>query len=335
MFLFKIFFPFALFFSELMSIITPISATLITISSGGFGPYQTYCANQTIDIKITSSSRLYSSYVTVYAGLSQSNYSYSREYSSFNLSANGTKTQSIVLPTREYLTSNGMYIKLVVTYHDVLDGPSATSTTSFVIYPTVLNHDINPEEHIFTSYKIERASYILTAGRLRTIDESYLFPDYIDYFNIDTYHRLDLDSVSFTYVGASTFSYSSAYLQIYDDDNVFPYIHKNNDGYFLVPLIVNKTANKYSFAFKNQFYVNPISAQMSFDPEEGFVLTRYFYLPKNGREDLIDKNMNVYLYGGGLASSNIRWNLTYLASQNLLGDCSDSDYCIVGEQKNG
>ena len=74
---------------------------------------------------------------------------------------------------------------------------------------------------------------------------------------------------------------------------------------------------------------------MSFNPEEDFVLTRYFYLPKNGREDLIDKKMNVYLYGAGLGSSNITWNLTYLAGQNLLGDCSDSDYCIVGEQKNG
>ena len=142
--------------------INPIVLTLITMSSSSFGPYQTFCSNQTIDININSNRRLYSSYLTVYAGLSESNYSYSRQYGSFNLAANGTKTQSIVLPTREYLTSNGMYIKLKLTYHDVMEGPDTEYTVSFAIQPIELNRNIKPEEHITDPFVIDNASYMLS-----------------------------------------------------------------------------------------------------------------------------------------------------------------------------
>ena len=337
MFRFKALLPTLFLLIEFIpSEIKPIAITLITLnSSGSFGPYQAYCSNQSINIEINSNTRLYTSYVTVYAGISESNYSYSKNYSSFNLAANGTKTQSIILPTREYLTSNGMYIKIQVTYHVSIDGPDKTDTKSFVIYPVATNQNIRAEDYIDSPYTIQNVSYSISLGKLSSKEESFQFPDYIDYFNIDTYHRLNLNSVSFEYKSSGPFSYSSAYLQIYDENNCFKYIHKNDDGYFLIPLKVNMDGNKGSFTFKNQFYVDPITAQMSFNPEQGFVLTRYFYLPKNAKEDFVDTNMNVYLYGAGYGSTNITWELEYLANQNLLGDCSDSDYCIIGEQKNG
>lgn len=315
--------------------LTPIDFFLVTYSSDKFGPYHANCANQNIDINISANQKIYTSYLTVYVGLSSSNYSYSKQYSSFTLAANGTKKQTITLPTREYLTSNGMYIKFVLTYHKDLGGTDQTTTKSFVIYPVESKANIKPEDYITSPCTNHYVSYQFNNGVLTSSDESFQFPDYIDYFNIDTYHRLDLNSVSFNYTCSSSFTYSSAYLQIFDENNIFPYIDKNEDDYFLVPLKVTKNGNTYKFSFKNQFYVHPKTAQMSFDPEEDFTLTRYFYLPKNGREDLLDTKMNVYLYGAGLSASNISWNLTYLASQNLLGDCSDSDYCIIGEQKNG
>ncbi len=317
--------------------IKPIDLDIVFISytSNLFGPYRANCANQNIDVTINTNKKIYSSYLTVYVGLSASNYSYSKEYPSFTLSANSSRTQTITLPTREYLTSNGMYIKFKFTYHAELEAPDLTMDTSYVIYPVQTETNIKPEDYITSPCTNHYVSYKFGNGTLLSYDESFQFPDYIDYFNIDTYHRLDLNSVSFIYTCNASFTYSTAYLQIYDEESIFPYINKNGDGYFLIPLKVIKEGNKHVFAFKNQFYVDPITAQMSFEPKEGFVLTRYFYLPKNGRENLLDTKMNIYLYGAGLGASNISWNPTYLASQNLLGDCSDSDYCIIGEQKNG
>ena len=333
--LYKIIFTFLFLLFEIIDPIKPIVLTLIGITSSSFGPCQTYCANKNVDLTVTTNTRIYSAYFTIYAGVSSSNYSYSKSYPVFGVLANASKTQTVVLPTREYLTSNGMYIKLVLNYDTTLNETYMQQTYTYTIYPIDAHSDINPEDYITEPCVNSRISYSFNNQVLNTKQESFQFPDYIDYFNIDTYHRLNLSSVVFDYNCDYSFSYSAAYLQIYDDDNVFPYISKNDDGYFLIPLKVIQNGNKCSFAFKNQFYVHPKTAQMSFNPEEGFVLTRYFYLPKNERDQLLDKKMNVYLYGAGYGSSNITWNLTYLASQNLLGDCSDSDYCIIGEQKNG
>ena len=327
---------FGYFLWEINPGIKPIfTIDTITMESGAFGPLTPNCNNVNVDITVKTDNRLYGCFLKTYAGLSEGNYSYSKETSEFNIAAGGSVVKTITLPTRDYLTSNGMYIKLSLFYSETFDAPKKNIDRTFVIHPIDAVSNIKPENYINAPCINKNVSYLLNKFTLTKENEQFQFPDYIDYFNIDTYHRLNLDSVTFSYTCKRSFTYSAAYLRIYDHTNAFPYISKDGDDAFMVPLKVITVGNKMGFAFKNKFYVNPDTAQISLEAKAGFVLTKYFYLPKNGREDLLDKKMDVLLFGAGYGSSNITWNLTFLASNNLLGDCSDSDYCIVGEQKNG
>ena len=81
--------------------------------------------------------------------------------------------------------------------------------------------------------------------------------------------------------------------------------------------------------YLHEMYVHPKTLMMSFISRSGFVKTRYFYMPVNKKEEMLDEVVDITINKCGLTKNNISWHLSYLANQNLIGKCSNSDYCIV------
>ena len=312
-------------FILLLEIIIPID-TGLTISGGPWGPFFAYQPDTTITFKLKQTGTNH--YTGTFAcGPSSSDIRYSTSFSkSFSSSADLTLT----LPTFSYLSPSGMYCRL-----NLIEKFSGDAkTVDFTITPATRYNAIDPSSYILKAYSIPNANFSLFNGKILTTPEKFQFPNYLDYFDIDTYYRLDLSGVNFTYTLGTSLSYDSAYLTIYDEEEVFTYLEHDHDE-ISIPLKIIKYGNYWTFGINSALYVHPKTLQMSFEPRVGFVKTNHFYMPVNHKEYFMNQIMRIDAYHVGVCKSNITWYLAYLASTNMIGACSNSDYCIVGGNTNG
>lgn len=295
----------------------------ITITSDLFGPFTAYQPNTDITLKVnTGDSRVYS--VAFTCGPNSNDICYSSN-STF-VSQNGGYDLTINLPTYMLLSPEGMFCKLVITRNKT----GYTKTTSFTIKPITYYHNIDPSLYTKETYHIKNATYSYLNDMFFSGDEQYSFPNYIDYLNIDTYYRLDLSDITFTHFPIQTYTYESAYMKISDYANIFPYFSHDEENYISIPLNISNNKATYHFGFANTMYVHPKTLQMSLNYVDGFTPTHHFYLPVNKKEAMLEEKVIICINGGGLCKSNITWNLSYLATNNMIGSCSNSDYCVVG-----
>ena len=131
------------------------------------------------------------------------------------------------------------------------------------------------------------------------------------------------------------FSSCVAHLHYVDYLKVFPYLDSSDDVPIVeIPLGVRNIFNRVWFSFPSNMYVNPTSLEMSLVAKPGFVATPYFYLPKNKCEELLDQTFTIMVEEFGHGKTRFNWDIKYTNNHRLIGDCSNSDYCVVGEEGN-
>jgi len=92
--------------------------------------------------------------------------------------------------------------------------------------------------------------------------------------------------------------------------------------------IVDAGNNQYSFAFKNNVYVNPSTYEMSEIKYDGFVQTKYLYLPRNEMNQIGTLSFLISVSDLGIAKSYLNYNFSVQPIRNTVGDCINSEYCI-------
>lgn len=170
--------------------------------------------------------------------------------------------------------------------------------------------------------------------------ENYDFRGFDSIYVPDYYHKLDLSSFQLK-VGnktRDTFKYKSAVFYIYDPDDLFEEFAQYRTGdYIQLPLDFQLESNKYySLRLKNPLYVNKLNLKMSFTKKDEYVETRHIYFP-------INQMQNVETYRFALTISDLGYNMAYIsysftvrAFKNIVGDCSNSKYCIgISNQSRG
>ena len=296
----------------------------IVISTDYFGPFTAYQENVDLNIKITSNDKGYF-YERFTCGPSYEDIRYA--ITSDNHQINKSYNYVVNLPTYMLLSNNGLYCTLSVTSIKM----EYTRKFQFCIKPITFGHNIDPSKYTTNSYSISETYYRILGGKLSSYSETYSFPDFLDYLNIDTYYRIDLSGVTFNCGPViKDYAYESASMKISDYQNIFPYLTHDENHYVSIPLIVTNNKTKKGFAFANNMYVHPKTLEMSLIERSNFVQTRHFYLPVNKKKEMLEENIQIIIRGGGAAKSNLTWNLSYLATGNYLGNCANSDYCVVG-----
>ena len=293
-----------------------------TIYSDNFGPYVAYQDDSevTVKVQITKGHKYKEQFL---CGPNKDDLRYA--YNTVNHVEQKDYDFTFTLPTSSYLSSSGMYCKITI-----FDETSNKQLIKeFTIKPVDKAIDINPSLYKKGYKQFNNTSYYFDKTKGFIVNnERYRFPNYIDYLNSDTYHRLDLSGVDFNYSGNDTFLYQNASIKIPDYHNIFPNIpHVNN--YITIPLKIYKSGSLYKMNYLHEMYVHPKTLMMSFISRSGFVKTRYFYMPVNKKEEMLDEVVDITINKCGLTKNNISWHLSYLANQNLIGKCSNSDYCIV------
>jgi hypothetical protein len=307
-------------------IIPPIQIEGIFISTDFFGPFSAYQDNVdlTFNISIGKSKSMFSEKFT--CGPSAEDIRFSTKTDSHRPTSD-LYTFTVNLPTYMLLSPNGMFCKVQVTEEKT----GFIQASSFEIKPLTSYHQsIDPSKYITSPYKVYYARYRILGNSITYHQENFQFRDYIDYLNIDTYYRLDLSGVNFTCGPLLDFSYETAYLLISDYQNIFPYLNHDTNHCVQIPLQVVSNSTTKSFKYANYMYVHPKTLEMSLTYRDGFVQTRYFYLPINKKAQMLEERVQIHLLGAGFSKSDITWDLSYLATGNIIGNCSNSDYCIIG-----
>ena len=242
----------------------------------------------------------------------------------------GTRnTTSFTIRLRDYLTSNGLTLKFEIvskSNRTVLKDYSAT------FYPT------GDEEISWVSLKqsphVSRSlGFYSKDSEIKPLVETLDFTHFGDYLNVDYYYRLDVNKNVIDYPNDCSFKFNNAYLIFNDNNYLFPYMSHQSTGDITIPLTAIKSDGHVYLNCKDTYYINKRTLQISDTYRNGFVTTRDFYLPVNGRSKFNGKQLFFVLEGFGLDNISTTIPIRYEASNSLVGICTDGDYCIIGGRR--
>ena len=247
-----------------------------------------------------------------------------------SVTKNNEYTLTFTLPFKSALTKKGL--KVDITFINGKD--ELLQSLSFNIKP-IQPQRINVRDYYDTYLVIN--DIVVDPDRVGTYSsEKYKFNQFIDYFNVDSYYRLRLDNIYITYDSVKACPLGSAHLHFVDYLKLFPYLDSDEEvPTFDIPLSTRTSNNGVFFTFPSIMYVKPQSLEMSLVARPGFVSTKYFYLPVNHCRDLLDQTFTLVVDSFGHNRNSFSWDIRYINNRNLIGDCSTSDYCVVGEVNNG
>lgn len=290
------------------------------------GPCEKYGEDINLTGKLISITGISNIRERLYVGPKGGSYSYIYTTAKHDITKGDAQQISLPMPISSMLSENGIdcKVQIIDSSNKEIDG------YTFSLKP-ITKDRINVDDYIRTAYS--KQDIVVDPDNYETKrTEQYRFSGFLDYFNEDNYYRLNLNKLRMTYSCPKTFPGCTAKLKFTDYNNVFPLINggKLNTS-FEIPLRYTYTSGSIWFDFPEQMYVNPKTLEMSLNARPEFRLTKYFYLPINKKDLLLDQTFSLEVTDFGYNKTSFSWDITYLNNRNLLGDCDNSDYCVVGE----
>ena len=245
---------------------------------------------------------------------------------SINYTMGTKRSVTFLIPIKDYWTTNGLTLKF-----EIVNSNSNAILKAFSVtfYP--------PSQKTISGALLKREQYTSKClgfygdgEGMRELKETFDFTTIGDYVGVDYYYRLKFDNNYFLYPNDNLLTSYGVNLRFNDDDNLFPYYTHQDNGDILIPLSLNKSGNKVTFKFKNNFYINKKTLQISDTYRSSFTSTRDFYLPINGRKSFNNKQLYIDLERVGLDEISTSIPIKYDTSKSLVGVCTDGEYCLVG-----
>lgn len=233
---------------------------------------------------------------------------------------------TFTVPIHDYLTSSGLtlYFEIVQnSTREVLKRYGAT------IYP-VDNHSVSYSELKSQVYTSKSFGFMGTGETMVNTREDFDFRPMGDYLNVDHYYELDFSKNYFYYPNPYILPYQSVNLRFNDSINQFRYLTHQNNGDVVLPLSLYMNGSKVTFTFKNKYYVNKKTLQISDSYRQNYVLTNRFYLPINGRKLFNNKMLYIEITGLGQSELSTTIPLRYSVDKSYVGVATDGENYVVG-----
>ena len=231
-----------------------------------------------------------------------------------------------LIPLHDYWTSSGLTLKFEIV--------NATTRTvmkdySVTFYPPS-NATISAQTLKREIYVSRNLGFYGDGSTLKGLNETIDFTHFGDYLDIENYYKLDITKNQFYYPNSFSPTAYSLTLKFNDAERLFPYCNHDSLDDISLPLTLIVDNNTINFKINTKFYVNKRTLQISQTYLQGFTLTNDFYLPINGKNKFNNKNLYFYINGFGLDNISTVYTLRYDIDKNLIGTCSDGEYCIEG-----
>ena len=165
----------------------------------------------------------------------------------------------------------------------------------------------------------------LKSGELLTRTFTYKFEGFEKEYSPDYYHFYSPKSLKVTSTSPLDFSSAEIYLYLTNREGVFDdmYVEK---GLLKVPLAIDA---KGRFMLNEIYYVDPVTLRMARYKKPGYVETSYLYLPKDEMRYQGEYAGMIKFSNFGCAHSNVTYNFSLNALSNIMGDCINSEFCIL------
>lgn len=311
--------------------ISPLLASnnIYIVSSGVYGPYKTYCKDVSITLHITPPKTFAEKIISHHFKVVDKNDEILYISKSDSLDGRSESNYLLTLPTNDYLSKDGMHC--LYELHSI---KGILVNIDFTIYPYSDTNFIDPFDYNNSAYISNNRSFYFDNNKAVYIEEKFTFSDLVNYFKFDTYYRLSLSQFVFNVELYNSYTYLESYILL---ENLVPSLSSltnlegNNSK---IPLSLKIDENfTISLQFKDILYVEPGSLHMSTTPKTGFVKTRYFYLPTNRKEEVLNQTFTFVIKEIGFNKTSLKWDMNLESVINLIGDCSNSEYCVVGGTK--
>ncbi|HHT67353.1 MAG TPA: hypothetical protein GX010_03920 [Erysipelotrichaceae bacterium] len=242
---------------------------------------------------------------------------------------NSLNNVSFNVPISSFFTEKGLTIKFEILKSSgnyILKGHEAK------FYPPKHQY-VNYQTLKQNPYVSQNLGFYADGTSLKGIYETIDFREIGDYLDVDYYYRLSLKNVKFRYESLFPLEYKNINLRFNDKENLFPYVNHDLHNDINLPLVLENKQGAVSFAFKDKFYVNKRTLQISETYQVGYALTSDFYLPINGKKIFNDKNLFIDIEDLGADKMSTTIAVKYDVSKSLMGLCHDAEHCLVGGTK--
>lgn len=302
----------------------PIKITTYDISSNVIGPFKEKQLKENVVLKVTTNSLIDKPIIGRLC-------IYDNNNKLISMSKSAEQYISKYSPVTLYLTMNfpsGIDNSGFIIDFDLLE-ENVIKWTSKANIKLINDKEINVLSN--KAYVTPATSFYFKGKNIITLTEKYDFDNIYDYFPVDYYQKLDISKFSFNYKSSANLTYDGATLFIYDTKRIFPHLqHEEDDITLRIPLEIYKDNSEYHIRYGCNLYVDPTTFKMSFVFQPNYKKTNSFYLPINRKKDILDTKFEIVLYECGDNKITFNWELDYLVDTNIVGNCSDSAYCVIG-----
>ena len=234
----------------------------------------------------------------------------------------------VILVTINFNASLFLDYDYLVVKFNIRDASSIVLTRNFTIYRKI-EESINVEK--YATYNSRPTTFTFSnAGVI--LSEKYDFTNTSSYFANDEYYEFDLSNQIITYTYSEKFKYKRAILQIPSIyKKYFPYFLSTSEEYIDITLKITQKSNKLTISFPTyRFDENTLTYSMFLTTTT--INSTHFFLPLKYKDELDGMKTILRIDGAGRNEISITHEITFVAGDNVFGDCDTSTYCISGEQ---
>lgn len=252
-------------------------------------------------------------------------YGFSKTSAPINVKANTPRSYGFYLDTRNYLTSDGIDILLSLIDY-------TTNNTLYKCEITLLpagTESLNLNGTSSLDFVSKEIACTITNSNI------YYYRCIYDFHNISSSFKenslkLDFSNIDFEYDWLDRFIYEKAILNFDDINNVFPYIKTNKNNKKEIELSLIQEEQTISISLAKTMYFEKNTMQISDIWRNGFETTYDLLIPKNANTLLEEYVFDFTFFGIGANKMDVFFSINYEHVKNVLGSCSNSDFCIVG-----
>ena len=160
---------------------------------------------------------------------------------------------------------------------------------------------------------------------------TFTFDGFKGIYAPDYYHKIDLKEFKI-YLDETyhDFMIGNPSIVLGNVDGVFNDID-GVDSQVIFPLTLEDKGDYYTFSLTHTLYVNPHTLRLSSNPKVGYVQTEHIFLPVNEMKKQTEFAAMFALSSMGIDKDYWIHRFEIRATSNLLGDCHNSQYCVVRE----
>ena len=170
-------------------------------------------------------------------------------------------------------------------------------------------------------------TYLYSDLTIETKNIHYGFNNFNGLYIPEYYHKIKLSDFYINFDPSFVpFFNSNASLVIKNVNGVFNDVSTSNNVEFQLKLIQNEVG--YTFALNNDLYVHKETLLLSKTFKNAYVKTNHIYLPRNDMRNQSQYQAYFVLTNFGIDKDTLKHHFEFRALQNIMGDCSNSEYCI-------